>query len=1716
MSNGFSSGRWITRAWRFCSDSAGLKHVAESIVRSRLLAQAFQFARIIFGSRGRAHYKPSKSLKRPTAELSAKWACTVFVALLLVEPATAFVNAAPSTVGQFAVSAMGTSTYSIPISVAPSTGGFAPAMAITYSSEGGDSYLGYGWTFSGLSMITYDGAGVLKLDGQRLVAVSGQYGGDGTVYHTEIESYSKIVSYGQTAGMPNYFKVWTKSGLVLEIGNTSDSRIQGSNGYYTAWGVDKTSDAKSNYYTITYTPTTLRPSTINYAGNANKNLAPSRTVQITFAGNTTYISSGPHLYTLTCSGGTQVASCDGTPASNGQSSYVFKCGDLTAQNQFASMAACWGTPLIPNKIRTRLLTVAYVDNMYNSFGAVNFDYQGGAVSTNYAYEVLTGITQMAGATTSISYNLVTADTSTTRYAVNQVSNSNGIVGDALTTTYAYSGFFNNNPSHDSYGFAQRIVTDSHLKVSTINYYTDFPRAGFVSSQTDVLPSGMVLNSNRSDLAMSPAGSVTYSLVSTTQTPLVRVDLNGAALPMQTITVTYDSFGNAVQTNTSVSDGSSQVVTDTFTNDVLNWRLGQLTDEKTQTTVGSSTIIRHTSYVHDPATAFVTQKIVEPSDSAHQVTTSYSYDDYGHVTSTSASAAGVPTRTATATYDSNGIYKTQACNAAGQCHNYVTTEGSDYNFFSTYSVADKDPNGLTTTTRYDLLGRAIVIVGPDGNQLLNDLGHYFTIPGGGASGLCDNTNNYFGPSCPTGTVFASLASPRNANGGGVFPIPGQSSLTNLNGAQQVTYYDSLGRVIATDKQGFGGAWIRQSQTYDHYGRVVTVSRPYFVNGTPVWTTYSYDDLDRVNTVTAPDGGVTRYGYNGTTTSVTNAKGQTTTALHNAQGRVESITDALGNKTAYAYDAAGSPTTITDAAKNVITNTFDVVGNKLTSSDPDRGSWSYTYDPFGELTQQKDAKGQVTQFIDEATNYPAYDLLGRVTQRREEAGGGYLYSNWKYDQGSMGIGKPSKTCTSSASNLDCTSATSTLRNVTYDVYGRPTASNLSSGGGSYAYATTYNSNGQIATVTYPSGLKLAYVYDAYGYLTSINDTSGNPYWSATSANADLMLTGQTYGNGVVQSNGFDPLTGVLETVWATKNANGDIAQLNYLLDGKPAYDKLGNLLYKSDSLHGTFENFCYDDLNRLTKSSMSYGAGGIPCGGTGSKSTSYDATGNIVSKSDVGSYSYPAPGAAQPHGLTGVNGTVNGVVNPTYSYDPNGNMTAGGGRSITYTSFNMVSTIATGTTSVSLGYDSDHSRVSQTLTINGGAATTTYVNDPITGAMSERAASSGTVVWRDYIQVGGRIVAEISSGGIPAKRYFVADHLGSTAVLTDENGLAVEPSPNNFYGYNAYDAWGKRRKVDGSDDTACALTPDTSRGYTGHEHIDALCLINMNARLYDPALGRFLGTDPLLSSGDNGQGLNPYSYVTNRPLYATDPTGMDPNDPGTTNKGAPSGGTPPIVLPPPIDAPPQHNFSFGVGNVIFYGSTTYSLSTTTTYSGNGDDFTITGTRTFTPSTSYTFSSIPNSDQIWGNVGLNLPDVQGGGPGVPTQRQATKGADPNNANTDWDKVGQCLLNSGKKNGASLAFDAAGVGLLVFTPEGEISAAYTVSSLAVAGGATLNAAAHGDFPGVGIGVAGYHVAAFDPTLRTSGLGAVAGRLGWGAVAISSAYDLKAAISDYNSCMSH
>src|SRR5205823_6622051 len=131
----------------------------------------------------------------------------------------------------------------------------------------------------------------------------------------------------------------------------------------------------------------------------------------------------------------------------------------------------------------------------------------------------------------------------------------------------------------------------------------------------------------------------------------------------------------------------------------------------------------------------------------------------------------------------------------------------------------------------------------------------------------------------------------------------------------------------------------------------------------------------------------------------------------------------------------------------------------------------------------------------------------------------------------------------------------------------------------------------------------------------------------------------------------------------------------------FNAVGNLSHRGDHELGATpltEDSIYDDLNRLTSSTVTQGGTG---GWTSTVSVGYDALGNISSKSDVGTYTYAqrASGCAQAAGKHAVT-TIAGEKNATYCYDLNGNMVSGDGRTIAYTSYDLPQTITRGFSTV----------------------------------------------------------------------------------------------------------------------------------------------------------------------------------------------------------------------------------------------------------------------------------------------------------------------------------------------------------------------------------------------------------------------------------------------------
>ncbi|MBS1652113.1 MAG: hypothetical protein JSU07_08905 [Bacteroidetes bacterium] len=184
-----------------------------------------------------------------------------------------------------------------------------------------------------------------------------------------------------------------------------------------------------------------------------------------------------------------------------------------------------------------------------------------------------------------------------------------------------------------------------------------------------------------------------------------------------------------------------------------------------------------------------------------------------------------------------------------------------------------------------------------------------------------------------------------------------------------------------------------------------------------------------------------------------------------------------------------------------------------------------------------------------------------------------------------------------------------------------------------------------------------------------------------------------------------------------------------------------------------------------------------------------------------------------------------------------------------------------------YGNNDQRIKMDYSINGANQYTRYYQGNY-----ERQESAGSYKEWSYISTpSGPGAVYYNNNGTAQLLYITTDHLGSPIMLTDTN--------NNIVEEYSFDAWGRRRNPTNWSYSSVAAPLYMIRGFTMHEHLDEVGLINMNGRIYDPVLGRFIQADKITQDPSNTQNLNRYSYVMNNPLKYTDPSGylkVQPND------------------------------------------------------------------------------------------------------------------------------------------------------------------------------------------------------------------------------------------------
>ncbi|MBI5665027.1 MAG: RHS repeat-associated core domain-containing protein [Nitrospirae bacterium] len=220
--------------------------------------------------------------------------------------------------------------------------------------------------------------------------------------------------------------------------------------------------------------------------------------------------------------------------------------------------------------------------------------------------------------------------------------------------------------------------------------------------------------------------------------------------------------------------------------------------------------------------------------------------------------------------------------------------------------------------------------------------------------------------------------------------------------------------------------------------------------------------------------------------------------------------------------------------------------------------------------------------------------------------------------------------------------------------------------------------------------------------------------------------------------------------------------------------------------------------------------------------------MIYNSRVGNYTY----GTRPHAVTQA-GT------DAYTYDCNGNMKSGAGRTFTYDYDNRATSIVkAGAATISV-YDSSGIRVKKVTP----GFTTIYIGKHY--ECTNRVCSK-------YIFAGSDRIASIEGADT---RYYHTDHLGSSSVITDQSGNQVE---DLFY-YTS----GEIKYNTGS--------VDVKHKFTGQKFDAENGLYYYGARYYDPRLEKFMTADTIVPEPFNPQALNRYSYCINNPINYTDPSG-----------------------------------------------------------------------------------------------------------------------------------------------------------------------------------------------------------------------------------------------------
>ena len=404
--------------------------------------------------------------------------------------------------------------------------------------------------------------------------------------------------------------------------------------------------------------------------------------------------------------------------------------------------------------------------------------------------------------------------------------------------------------------------------------------------------------------------------------------------------------------------------------------------------------------------------------------------------------------------------------------------------------------------------------------------------------------------------------------------------------------------------------------------------------------------------------------------------------------------------------------------------------------------------------------------------------------------------------------------------------------------------------YAKEYTYDNFNRVTRLkeSIPDGkyLETLYGYRIGGRIDSIRYTSQHSYLAT-----ECYQYTNGYNTGIRLEDGKEVWSLIKENEFGLPteiNTDGLKREYGYTDFGLPTYRRIdggevqeeiyefepqtSNLLSRTEYKGGKSESFTYDKMNRLT--------------GINGRTIRYQSNGNITEIEGVGQMRYS--NSSKPYQLT--------------SLYPEDSLYVGGAQRITYSCENRPLTITEGDKSVEFTYGPDGARVRMVEKEKGSIKRVHwYISDKYEYVANERGEEISEILYLGGDAYNAPMMWRNGNSDWQIGR----DYLGSIKQVVAPDGA--------LSGDYSYDPWGRLRNKVTFEVYEIGKEPQlfTGRGYTGHEHLRQFGLINMNARLYDPLLGRFLSPDPYVQAPDYTQNFNRYSYALNNPLKYTDEDG-----------------------------------------------------------------------------------------------------------------------------------------------------------------------------------------------------------------------------------------------------